>query len=190
MNDPEMFPDALRTCLRCRRSLPVSEFYRNSGRFDARCKACKCADASKFFKQRIDSESPEEKALRLERQRIRQREYRERHGDAFKMRQRLWHVRRTFGLTEEEYRQRHEVQGQACAVCRDPIVLGENDYIDHCHATGRIRGILCNNCNAGLGFFKDDRTRLFRALAYLFAQEDGVLFGEGGSVDRALRLAQ
>lgn len=59
-------------------------------------------------------------------------------------------------------------QGSCCAICRttDP----KHSYgwaTDHCHSTGKIRGILCTKCNSGLGGFDDDIPRLEAALAYL-----------------------
>lgn len=50
-----------------------------------------------------------------------------------------------------------------CAICDDACEL----VIDHCHFTGVIRGALCNECNSGLGFFKDDAELLRRAITYL-----------------------
>lgn len=59
-------------------------------------------------------------------------------------------------------------QGKACALCRDPIdIIGHGSHVDHDHATGRIRGLLCRHCNVGLGKFKDDPARLAAAIAYL-----------------------
>lgn len=40
-------------------------------------------------------------------------------------------------------------------------------FVDHCHDKKKVRGMLCNNCNTGLGYFKDDTTRLQRAIDYL-----------------------
>jgi hypothetical protein len=55
------------------------------------------------------------------------------------------------------------VQGGGCAICgrRNP------EHVDHCHETGVIRGVLCFNCNGGLGQFKDDIASLRRAIEYL-----------------------
>ena len=71
-----------------------------------------------------------------------------------------------YGLTLAEYRALQARQGNACAICRKPArVL----CIDHCHVTGRVRGLLCPKCNSALGFCDDDPRLLRAALAYLLA---------------------
>jgi hypothetical protein len=75
-----------------------------------------------------------------------------------------------YGLTLAEYRALQARQGNACAICRKPVrVL----CIDHCHITGRVRGLLCLKCNSALGFCDDDPQRLRAALAYLLATAKG-----------------
>ena len=53
-----------------------------------------------------------------------------------------------------------------CAICRTTEPIG-GWHIDHDHATGHVRGVLCGNCNKGLGFFKDSSLNLSRAHGYL-----------------------
>ena len=55
-----------------------------------------------------------------------------------------------------------------CAICGSER-QGRNHSLDHCHATGKLRGILCNKCNSGLGFFRDRIDLLEKAIAYLVA---------------------
>lgn len=71
-------------------------------------------------------------------------------------------------LTYAEYLVRVKKQKGRCAVCRLPeSVIGKSLSVDHCHKTGKVRGLLCNACNRALGFFRDNPTSLRRAIVYL-----------------------
>jgi hypothetical protein len=76
---------------------------------------------------------------------------------------RNYHLKRRYGLTEAEVKALIEEQGGVCAVCW----VEKPEHVDHDHRTGKVRGILCFNCNGGLGQFKDDIDRLINAIAYL-----------------------
>lgn len=67
--------------------------------------------------------------------------------------------------TVEEVEEAARRQKSKCAICKEELKL----YLDHCHETGRFRGLLCNQCNLGLGQFKDDPERLQAAIDYLAA---------------------
>jgi hypothetical protein len=54
-------------------------------------------------------------------------------------------------------------QGGRCPIC----AVASPDCVDHCHKTGRVRGVLCRACNIGLGCFRDDPRRLRAAARYL-----------------------
>jgi len=56
-----------------------------------------------------------------------------------------------------------------CDLCESPDVLGnKNDFcIDHCHETGKVRGVLCRNCNLALGYFKDDTGTILKSIKYI-----------------------
>jgi len=73
-----------------------------------------------------------------------------------------------YNLTTEEYDLKLHFQNYSCAICN----IHRDDYskdfaVDHCHQTGKVRSLLCNNCNSGLGFFKDNLTIIQKAIAYL-----------------------
>lgn len=69
-----------------------------------------------------------------------------------------------YGISPEEYEARLADQDGRCAICTE--VTAPPD-VDHCHATGRVRGLLCRRCNLALGKFKDDPAIIERALDYL-----------------------
>jgi hypothetical protein len=79
---------------------------------------------------------------------------------------------KVFGITHSQYEEMHSNQNGVCAICFQPesaIMYGEtmNLAVDHDHATGEIRGLLCGNCNNGLGRFKDDIGLLQQAILYI-----------------------
>lgn len=79
---------------------------------------------------------------------------------------RFEHLMNRYGITYETYLSMLEEQGGVCAVCSAPPgrrVL----CVDHNHETGRVRGLLCSNCNAGIGMLGDDPDRLESAITYL-----------------------
>lgn len=75
-----------------------------------------------------------------------------------------------YGLTAEQYDAMVEAQGGLCAICGQ-VEDGKPLVVDHCHDSGRVRGLLCNACNAGLGFMRDSQRSLLRAVEYLRANE-------------------
>lgn len=81
---------------------------------------------------------------------------------------RAYILRTTYGITMEDYDSMLEAQGGVCKICCD-IPTGRFKYlcVDHCHSTGKVRGLLCHNCNKALGMIKDDISRLRRMLSYL-----------------------
>lgn len=77
-----------------------------------------------------------------------------------------------FGLTLEDYYRMYDEQEGLCGSCRYPETDTRNGKVrwlsvDHCHSTGSVRGLLCGNCNNGLGRFKDDPDLLRKAADYL-----------------------
>lgn len=71
---------------------------------------------------------------------------------------------KTYGITLEQRNEMIERQDGKCAICSDVLTT---PHVDHCHETNAVRGILCSVCNIGLGYFKDDPTRLHSAIEYL-----------------------
>lgn len=68
-------------------------------------------------------------------------------------------------MTQREHDQRMKEQRSRCAICRKRFV--KTPHIDHCHKTNKNRGLLCDDCNLGLGRFKDSPKILRSAIKYL-----------------------
>jgi hypothetical protein len=81
-------------------------------------------------------------------------------------------LRKEFGIGLEEYGAMLEKQGGVCAICKQEETTVRAGRVmalpvDHCHETGKIRGLLCNSCNRALGKFKDSVEHLLAAASYL-----------------------
>lgn len=82
-------------------------------------------------------------------------------------------LKRKFGITQEEYNKILKDQNSVCFLClnvetrKHKNTITQRLSIDHDHKTGKIRGLLCNNCNRGIGLLQDNSEILKRAVFYL-----------------------
>ena len=83
----------------------------------------------------------------------------------FKRRNKEQRLKRTYGLTVEQYNYLVETQNNLCAICSTD--LGDCPLVDHDHNTGKVRGLLCHPCNTGISMLKDNENNLLSAIAYL-----------------------
>jgi hypothetical protein len=144
--------DGKKGCVRCRRTLPMEEFHRcaraKCGR-NARCKDCYNKSSRKWSREKFARQPEEAHRAR-------------RNYDLAK-----------YGLNAEQYDALNEEQSGLCAICRRPERKHHQNgrlnslAVDHCHATGKVRGLLCNTCNRGIGLLGEDPALLAVALAYL-----------------------
>jgi hypothetical protein len=74
-----------------------------------------------------------------------------------------WELRRAYGISLEDFLSMVKEQQGLCLICQ----MQKKLYVDHNHVTGKVRGLLCNTCNRGLGFFHEDEDLLNRAIAYI-----------------------
>jgi len=76
-------------------------------------------------------------------------------------------IKRKYGLSGDDFNRLIDNQNGACAICERTDWNGKKPGVDHDHATGKIRGILCHNCNAALGHIKDNQKTAKAIFAYL-----------------------
>jgi len=165
----------VKQCKKCGITKPFEDFYANKlGRDGLRpeCKACnlaarkaKYAENPAPYIERV-KRWQQENADRLNAYR---REYRQR--PERKLADRDAHLRRKYGITIEDYSRMLEEQGGGCAICGDPPPESGSLHVDHDHATGAVRGLLCVKCNNAIGAFAEEY-ELIRAAADYVERDD------------------
>lgn len=163
----------LKKCKKCGVEQPLANYHAHPKlKYHPRCKPCRAEDQREYYKAHPDkfiayrararNETVEERDARIQRRK-----------DEAPAKRKLakWrvHIRKTLGVTAEQYQKLFELQDGKCAICssKSPGGKRERFCIDHCHDTGAIRGLLCVSCNSGLGYFKDKIDNLKSAVKYL-----------------------
>ena len=155
-----------KTCSRCTLTLSVSQFYKNRGNKDGLsgyCKKCR-AEYEKTY-----SANPKRKAARV----TYAKKWASKNVTHVAEWHRSRHIQTRYGLSEGEYEEMLTSQGGVCGICRNPETavhwssISKRLSIDHDHVTGKVRGLLCDKCNRGLGYFGEDAARLHAASVYL-----------------------
>lgn len=88
-------------------------------------------------------------------------------NDKVRERKRLYKITYDHGISPEQREQMIKIQNGLCAICSKELPQGRLTHLDHCHATGKLRGMLCHKCNKGLGHFDDNSEFLRNAANYI-----------------------
>jgi hypothetical protein len=165
--------------------LSVDSFSVDRSRYDGlrwRCRSC----SSKRTREIYAALSPGEKSARASKS----QEWRDRNPDRIKGRGKRYYranrekhnARNRFrntGVTQEQYDAAFALQRGCCAICKKPRTEQKRSLAaDHCHASGVFRGLLCDNCNHGLGKLKDSPDLMLVAIEYLERWRDATAGGE------------
>lgn len=140
-----------RVCFRCKQTKTISEFPKNKRRstgYTHDCKICRNKKHRDWYnknkitiaKQRKNNYDP----IKAKEDRLKSR----------------------YNLTIKQHKNMYISQNGCCAICKNPIPY-EDIKVDHCHLTGKVRKLLCDSCNKGLGNFNDTTTYLKFAIKYL-----------------------
>ena len=138
--------NTMKVCTKCKEEKPLDQFYLRKTRGDGttqrrpRCIPCSNADTRAY--QQTEENREARRNLTLQ---------------------------KVYGITLEEYNLLLDYQGGGCAICgkKATKALKRNMYVDHDHDTGEVRGILCTQCNSGIGLLGDSTERLDKAKEYL-----------------------
>lgn len=151
-----------KTCSTCNFIKPLSSFYRHPQAKDKHRGECKSCILLKS-KDKLINRTPEQLEARLRWK----KEYNK--SPKRKLLIDKYNLAK-YGITIGEYNEMLESQSYSCLICyakHNPDKKRGRLYVDHVHATGRIRGLLCSNCNTFIGLASEDKDRLLAAINYL-----------------------
>lgn len=134
-----------KTCTKCGFKGTVARFYRDGKSKDGYTHWCKTC-----FKEQNQKDKARDP---------------EKHRAYMRQRMFLHNLKKLYSMTLEQYQDLLAAQANRCAICNR--LFKKTPLIDHCHKTGKVRGLLCRACNTGIGSFKDDPTLTEAATRYL-----------------------
>lgn len=140
---------SLKLCTKCDTYRPIDQFHKNKVSKDGRhnyCKACRIAYQKEWHKNNPTYHTDYINSN---------------HGQST-------NLFRKYGITKDQYNSMLAEQNGNCKICKTHYTKFKRDlHVDHCHQTGKVRGLLCVCCNTGLGKFKDSIELLQQAITYI-----------------------
>jgi hypothetical protein len=148
----------IKTCIICQGAKEPKDFPNAGyGKLKSKCKVCDSKAKSEKYHANLEANR--------EKNRIKAVKFRGNRKD----KSRDYDLKRNYGISSEIYEQMKKDQDGKCAICKTDDPKGRHGVfaVDHCHTTGKVRGLLCNKCNVGLGSFRDNVESLENAIKYL-----------------------
>lgn len=174
----------MKTCTSCGINKPIEDYYcvnKVTNLRAARCKKCSIEAARSRYENKSEQikayhkeYNKKNKAALKEKRAAHYQDNKELHASRGK----AWRAanqdkileygfKKAYGLTLSEYNAMFTAQDGKCKLCLGISADGRRLSVDHCHSTGKVRGLLCNSCNLALGMFKDNTSVLERAIDYV-----------------------
>lgn len=134
----------MKICPKCKTEKPISDYYKDRSNLDGHSHSCK--ECLLAYRQKLREGNPDREKEK-------------------NFRNDLW---KNYRIRISEYEALLFKQSGCCAICkRHHSVLTRKLSVDHCHKTGTIRGLLCDNCNPMIGYAKDNIENLKNGIIYL-----------------------
>lgn len=144
----------MKKCTKCKETKPTSRFKKDKTRPDGASSWCKRCHAKDVKKYQLKNK---EKIIKYKKK---------------------YNVKQ-YGITIDDYNEMYQRQGGKCWICEKKF---DTLCIDHCHDTGKIRKLICQKCNSGIGFLKDNAYLAAKAFIYLYennSKKAGKILGSG-----------
>jgi hypothetical protein len=150
-------------CSGCNQTLPIESFYKSKKYgWVSRCKSCSNKSRNKYHRVQIEKDPVGYRAKRAEQS----RKNRMLNPRTNEQRRKEW-LKSLYGMTPEDYSNLFNSQNGVCAICSQPCKTKKGLAVDHNHTTGKIRGLLCANCNGAIGMLQEDPDIIEKAKQYI-----------------------
>jgi len=162
----------MKKCSKCGIQKPLSDFNKNKSKNDGlgtECKPCARQNLKKWQSENPEKQKANKKKWyknNLNKVRTQSKNWRENNPDRYKVHMRTSTLKK-YNLTIESFEEKRLAQNNKCEICQETLKSGFELHIDHCHATNKVRGLLCIHCNTLLGRAKDSIEILKSAQKYL-----------------------
>jgi len=171
--------EVVKTCTSCFMIKDINDFGFSRPKVRrSKCKSCKNEYNKKYIKN-----NPEKKKKYAKNRKERSKQYRKENkekrieylkqwGRDNPEKKRAQKYRHRYGIDIQDYNKMLKEQGGVCKICKSKTPKRKNAKyfaVDHCHTTGKVRGLLCYNCNSALGKLNDNAELLKKALDYLLS---------------------
>ena len=135
------------------------------------CRLCNIEKSTKDFektKQNLDGFKSYCRICRVKYDRLKRIERKAKNPEKYKKKEQERKLIQKYNINKDQYNKILKSQNYCCYICEKHMSeFSKSLYVDHCHTTGKVRGLLCNSCNKGLGDFKDNTLYLLKAIKYL-----------------------
>lgn len=146
------------------------------GKYRNKCKECRNKEArnkmatDKDFRNKEKERGKEKYQKNKEKHKAICTKYREENLALYKN----LYLKNKYNITLDDKNKIRDTQNNKCNICKLEFNDDKSAYVDHCHKTNKVRGLLCHTCNSGLGMFKDNIEYLKNAILYLYKSNETI----------------
>ena len=161
--------ETMKNCSKCRTEKALSDFVKQStrkGGLHPWCASCR----SEYRKENRKVESERVNAYNKRKRRENPEKVRAYARSRYAANKKTYwgsHIKQKFGISVAQYEAMYRAQNGVCGICEGLNINGQRLGIDHDHATGKIRDLLCSRCNTAIGLARENPSILIKAAAYI-----------------------